>query len=146
MYLATALLALLTLAGCEVDETHGGATPATCHDTDGDGFGQSCVDGPDCDETDAEVHEGCSWCSSSRPEAGCPCEGQSVVDCYSNDPIVNENGEEVCQAGERHCIDGAWSTCEYAETFPVPDRSAGEAPEGGDGTGGGSAEAAGEQR
>ena len=108
-------------AGCEDPDRPSGKVPApSCLDADGDGFGVYCQDGPDCDESNPAVHFGCGSCGS-RPQAGCPCEADRVVECYSQDPVLDENGKEVCMAGERRCIDGAWGTCEYTESFDVPE-------------------------
>ncbi len=119
---AVLVLVVLGAGACgEQDPARPGVGTADCRDTDGDGFGLYCEPGPDCDESDAEVHEGCMWCSSARPAAGCPCEGEAITDCYSGEPVRNDAGEEVCMAGERTCVDGAWGECEYTEEFPVPD-------------------------
>ena len=56
-------------AGSQAETPPGSPVAGECRDPDGDGFGRYCADGPDCDETDAEVHEGCDGCGS-RDECG----------------------------------------------------------------------------
>ncbi len=120
------VLALVCLAGCATPEarSRGGLSTSGCQDADGDGFGLYCEAGPDCDETDRDVHEGCSWCGS-RAEVGCPCDAGETAECWSDEPFVDERGQEVCGIGERPCLDGAWGECELSQTYPVGDDRAG---------------------
>lgn len=93
-------------------------------DVDGDGFGQSCEAGGDCDEGDPAVHEGCITCGT-RPQEGCACEDEAPVECHSGAPVPDEHGRLRCEVGHRDCLDGVWGTCVYEDSFPVDSAAGG---------------------
>jgi len=80
-----------------------------CVDIDGDGFGDGCVQGPDCDETNPKLNTYCPPCDNGIYE-GCPClnDGSSIA-CYSGDPAFLGIG--ACQAGQQDCVGGYWTAC-----------------------------------
>ena len=92
--------------------------PARCSDLDGDGFGLGCEAGPDCDESDAALHEGCISCGS-RPQEGCACEAAEPAECHSGAPVPDEHGRLRCFVGHRDCVEGLWSSCVYDDAYPV---------------------------
>lgn len=122
------LLALAFLSGCidagedrppaPEDPDAGTVEPPTCIDNDGDGFGQFCEAGGDCDDEDLNAHEGCVSCGS-RPQEGCACEGEQPVECHSGAPEPDEHGRLRCQVGHRDCVEGTWSECIYEESYWV---------------------------
>src|SRR5689334_10577565 len=64
-----ALLASLALPGCS----------EPCHDADGDGRGEGCAAGPDCDDGNRKLGARCDdlarMCALDRSAEGCPCLG-----------------------------------------------------------------------
>ncbi len=107
-------LTQLRCAGCE------GTPPAAtgCTDLDGDGFGRSCPQGPDCDDNNPELNYSCDC--SETVFAGCPCEpaGQSQP-CFEADSRLSGIG--TCHGGERRCERGKWTTC-IGQTLPENER------------------------
>ena len=83
--------------------------PPGCTDDDGDGFGEGCPLGPDCDDGNPHFQAKCPNCGITIA-AGCPCgnPGQAQT-CYSGDQ--GKLGIGACKAGQRTCKDGYWSTC-----------------------------------
>jgi len=80
-----------------------------------------------CDQGNGQVlqvpvDEGVGTCSGVGEE-GCPCQTGQVVACYPDAPFIDaDSGEEYCVEGQRQCVDGAWSACEFpedAEQFPL---------------------------
>jgi len=121
------VLSLVLPAGCgEAEPVRPGvpedpeppAEPPACVDVDGDGFGVSCEDGPDCDESDPEVHEGCITCGA-RPQEGCACEAAEPVECHSGAPVPDDHGRLRCLVGHRDCVEGLWTSCSYDDSYPV---------------------------
>jgi hypothetical protein len=116
---------VLALAGCAGEEKPPGGSVSVnpgdddggsdigadmCRDEDGDGFGRHCDAGTDCDDDDADRHEGCSNCVI--PAKGCECEpGTPPRDC-TPPKLVTEGGTLVCTEGGRFCREGKWSDCE----------------------------------
>ena len=81
--------------------------PLTCSDRDGDGYGQGCDAGSDCDDDDPTENVECA-ADCSQPAEGCPCEpGTHPVDCIPD----LEHDEVFCNEGTRYCRDGQWTTC-----------------------------------
>ena len=123
IWLIAALGVTLLSWGCV--ERKSGQTAATgpgavCSDRDGDGYGQGCDGGHDCDDRDPQVHEGCLRCAT--PERGCACaDGSAPVSCYLEKTIADD-GTEMCHEGTRYCRDGTWSSCESVHSYPKPDR------------------------
>ena len=86
-----------------------------CVDRDGDGFGEACVAGPDCDDDNPAVTRECRACL--RPDTGCPCvDGAPAVPCNLATGTTEEGPEGVCHLGQRSCRQGAWSACETLES------------------------------
>lgn len=110
-----ALLAAVTaapLACSDKDPLPGmsgsGGQHGTCVDEDGDGYGDGCAAGTDCDDADPSVTYECYACNKPRP--GCPCstEGQRA-DCGQ---VESQVGEQVtCGYGETICQGGVWGSC-----------------------------------
>jgi hypothetical protein len=111
----------LMLSGCveKMDSiasyaTHGRGAAGVCQDDDGDGFGEGCDEGPDCDDSDRWIHEGCRCV---RIDEGCACEpGQEPVACEL-EPTEDEHGYTVCHEGTRFCRNGVWTACESVFSF-----------------------------
>jgi hypothetical protein len=96
----------------------GDAGTAECADRDGDGYGEGCPWGADCDDRDRAVHAGCLRCA--LPDEGCPCTGEAApVECFL-DKTEADDGTIMCHEGTRYCRDGAWSGCESVRTYPRP--------------------------
>jgi hypothetical protein len=87
-----------------------GGAEVTCIDDDGDGFGNHCQLGSDCDDADPAVTDECRRCV--LPTKDCPCKsGTRAVSCA---PPVQRvmGGTLVCREGNRYCRSGYWSDCE----------------------------------
>ncbi len=103
--------------------------PVECVDEDGDGYGDGCEAGNDCNDASAQVNPGrpevCgdgfdNNCNGLADE-DCDCVDGSVRRCYEGDPDVRGLG--VCVDGVQTCADGEWSTCSHGEpTDEVCDR------------------------
>ena len=88
------------------------AADSACIDQDGDGFGEGCAEGSDCDDGDDSVFEQCGACLDTAE--GCLCDpGTKPVSCT---PEV-EPGSKLCKTGLRHCRDGLWTACEGVAQF-----------------------------
>ncbi|MBN1655052.1 MAG: C-type lectin domain-containing protein [Deltaproteobacteria bacterium] len=86
-----------------------------CIDQDGDGYGENCTHGRDCDDTDPEVTKQCVRCA--HVAEGCPCEnGRAPISCFL-DPTETDSGRVVCHEGTRFCRQGRWSGCETIRTY-----------------------------
>ena len=83
--------------------------PGDCIDADGDGYGENCYFGDDCDDTNPFFTVYCALCDTQTVE-GCKCfqEGASEV-CFEGDPGSVGIGE--CQLGQRYCKTGYWTGC-----------------------------------
>jgi hypothetical protein len=92
---------------------------STCEDGDGDGFGEGCARGGDCDDRDQDVHVGCTRCVT--PAEGCDCEeGSKPVSCY-REPSTTDDGTIMCHEGTRYCREQRWSGCESIVSYPKPE-------------------------
>lgn len=78
-----------------------------CQDDDGDGWGEGCALGPDCDDYNPYFGANCPDCSKKN-HPGCACKGKSAP-CYNGDPAFA--GKGICSAGVQVCKDGFWAEC-----------------------------------
>ncbi len=113
------LLLAAALFACESSEKGPASAPpqdgGVCVDRDGDGFGDGCTRGRDCDDAKAEITNQCLSCL--EPDQGCACEtGAEPVACFL-DPSDLPDGRLMCHEGTRHCRDGAWSACESIHSY-----------------------------
>ncbi|HKU43235.1 MAG TPA: hypothetical protein VJR89_33975, partial [Polyangiales bacterium] len=117
------VLAVVFLVACAETERSptvagGGHDAGLCTDEDGDGYGDGCEQGGDCNDNDPAIHQGCLSCV--RPAEGCACENSTPpVSCYL-DPSTDSEGTVMCREGTRYCRNGAWSGCESIFTYPKP--------------------------
>jgi hypothetical protein len=88
-----------------------GGTDNACIDNDGDGYGENCALGTDCNDNDPTVTDQCRRCGAGVVK-DCPCKpGTKTVSCTP--PVVNvAGGVLVCHEGNRYCRDGYWGDCE----------------------------------
>ncbi len=95
----------------------GGGDVPTCEDGvdfDGDGYGEGCPAGEDCDDFDSSVHSNCpdANCGTGIYQ-GCPCDPltDNPVSCYDGPPGTADN--PPCQKGMRSCdpTNSAWGAC-----------------------------------
>lgn len=76
----------VTTGGMSSSGTGGGpGGGGDCIDNDGDGYGEGCVAGDDCDDDNVEINPGAmeqcdavDWNCDEDPEAGCECEDDGV--------------------------------------------------------------------
>ncbi len=104
-------LALAALPACSCNSTTGGTPDCTGGvDNDGDGYGQGCPAGPDCDDFDPGLNTDC--CSAGVYQ-GCPCNPtvDSQIPCFDGPPAVS--GTPPCQRGVRSCnpASNLWDAC-----------------------------------
>ncbi|MDH5673444.1 MAG: hypothetical protein OEZ06_14920 [Myxococcales bacterium] len=101
--MALALVLCAVLLGC------GGP----CRDRDGDGRGEGCERGPDCDDANPLLVEGCDRvppeCDDMPFGHLCPCLSGSHRDCYEGAPQTQDVG--LCRGGRQQCIQGGWTAC-----------------------------------
>ena len=105
------LLSGLLLVGCSnevaVSEGDNDATANnSCVDNDGDGFGEGCAAGLDCDDSNSAVQV-CDC--ESGDYAGCSCDGDQTITCFEGLPEQADVG--ACRSGTRQCENGEWSAC-----------------------------------
>lgn len=109
--------ALQVLAGCSQE----------CRDADGDGRGEGCEAGDDCDDDNARLGARCDEqarvCAEDRSAEGCPCLGGARHVCYSGAEPTLDVG--MCRAGVQRCRGEAWGACE-GEVAPVRERCNGD--------------------
>lgn len=100
------------VAGEPVDEEDGSFLLPRCIDMDGDGFGQHCERGPDCDDTDPRIGAECQL----TPQ---PCaEGSAPEACYK---VVDLSTTRLtCGVGTRSCVQGLWSHCQVTSHTTLP--------------------------
>ncbi len=89
-----------------------------CIDEDGDGRGVGCDDGPDCDDKNPAIREGCDSlppvCLEDASAEGCPCLAGSSRGCY--DGPEGTDGVGVCRSASKSCLSGTWGACDAAVT------------------------------
>jgi streptogramin lyase len=111
------LWTLVALAGCSGE----------CRDADGDGRGEGCEAGPDCDDDDAALGEDCSAgareCADDPFAEGCACLAGSRRECYGGAESTRDVG--MCSAGRQVCPTGRWSACD-GEVLPQVETCDGE--------------------
>lgn len=85
------------------------ASAGDCVDEDGDGFGDGCEAGADCDDTDPTIHDGCK-----APPPPPDCTSGETRTCKVQLPM---NGMVAsCFVGIERCKDQRWSgECEKDE-------------------------------
>lgn len=86
----------------------GGETAVTaqeCVDSDGDGYGQNCDAGPDCNDADPTLFEACPT----------ECTNGETQSCYSLVDITANN--VICGEGTRTCQQGYWGACIIEKEF-----------------------------
>jgi hypothetical protein len=121
--LAALTVAVLVIGACVDTRDEAPPVPqpgeSSCEDRDGDGYGEGCAQGGDCDDNERSVHEGCAACVI--PRDGCACdEGSKPVSCY-REPSTADDGTVMCHEGTRYCRDRKWSSCESIVSYPRPD-------------------------
>ena len=82
---------------------------AGCTDNDGDGYGNGCPLGPDCNDKNPNFQQSCRLCDVLLVE-GCACAiPGKEVDCYEG---TEENlSFGLCAPGTRTCSAGFWGPC-----------------------------------
>jgi hypothetical protein len=95
------------MEGCSSNEGFQDPKYENCVDQDGDGYGENCMLGPDCDDGDPALNFSCD-CGVS-PHAGCPCNPGDKIDCFEAE--THFLGVGGCSAGTRQCNNGEWSAC-----------------------------------
>lgn len=87
-----------------------------CSDRDGDGFGEGCARGADCDDENPLLASDCSdagvsadVCEQEPTTTGCPCLSGGHAACFPG-PSERE-GVGLCRTGQSECKDGRWSAC-----------------------------------
>src|SRR5512140_3468819 len=87
-----------------------------CVDRDGDGFGEGCALGDDCDDGAAELIDECDLCDTDH-RIGCRCTvGRDANEQFYTGPD-GTMGHGVCRAGVRTCAAGRWAVLD-PETTP----------------------------
>ncbi len=89
-----------------------------CVDLDGDGYGENCEAGPDCDDRHGTANAGANeQCGDGidndcdgRVEENCGCQAGESLPCYPAAPETAGVGR--CRMGFRACQDGAFGACE----------------------------------
>lgn len=85
-----------------------------CRDADGDGRGEGCTQGPDCDDGDPDLGESCDAeamaCVDDPFAQGCACFPSVRRECYEGPEATRDVGP--CRAGRQRCPTGTWGTCE----------------------------------
>jgi hypothetical protein len=88
---------------------------ATCVDHDGDGYGEHCAAGVDCDDQDATTRDECFRCATASE--GCACalnERPRACDVDTGGPVT----DATCWIGQRSCAEGFWGRCTaYSRRF-----------------------------
>jgi streptogramin lyase len=91
--------------------------PRACTDVDVDGHGEGCAQGPDCDDNDPSLFDGCAdagvvdtTCEIDPVAMGCPCVLGDRQACF---PAATESRDVgICKVGAATCLGGAWSRCD----------------------------------
>jgi hypothetical protein len=87
-----------------------GSALAECVDGDGDGFGQNCDPGPDCDDDDATLWDDCGGGAGGGGGSGAQCNEGQTKKCKVD--LGEHNGVKSCFIGTETCVDGAWGPCQ----------------------------------
>jgi hypothetical protein len=107
--LPVSLLLLALLAGTT-------ACGDECEDADGDGFGDGCERGADCDDTLASRNTDCTApapdCEADPYAVGCTCYVGQKRECFPGDETML--GVGLCRAGEQRCGRDGWLECRDA--------------------------------
>lgn len=102
-----------------------GVKVPTCIDADGDGYGEGCTAGNDCDDTNKAINPGAQEVCDDGKDNNCDgqidegCGGECVdndgdgygvnceagVDCNDNDTAINAGAQEVCDDGKDNDCD-----------------------------------------
>ena len=98
--------------------------PDSCTDLDGDGFGDGCLAGPDCDDTTESTNPGSGeLCGDAvdnncngRVDEDCSCAEGAYRRCYEGPAATVDVG--WCQYGVQNCLDGVWTACD-GQRLPV---------------------------
>jgi sugar lactone lactonase YvrE len=102
----------------DADGGEGGEADASaCVDPDGDGYGDNCALGPDCDPDNPNFTTECPNCAFGA-FPGCPCSGAETKSCYESDPALL--GKGVCLPGSTTCTDGWFGPC-VGQVLPSPE-------------------------
>ncbi len=96
--------------------------PHSCVDRDGDGFGERCPAGPDCDDGRGAAHVGAvELCGDGGDEdcdgavdEGCGCADGESRTCYPGPSATA--GVGACHAGHQRCTGGVLGPCEGPRT------------------------------
>ncbi len=128
-------LGLVGLVGCGNKSTGTGdddsgtvdASNVTCTDIDGDGYGDGCALGEDCDDLNDTVYPGAEElcgdnvdndCDGTTDE-DCACEENSVRLCSSVGDPLTLMPPMRCRPGIQDCVDGVWAAICVGEVGPV---------------------------
>ena len=116
------------------DPTVGDTGTGECVDADGDGYGNNCDAGPDCDDANAGAWSACDTCVDADGdgwygECDAYPEGTQGPDCNDDNACV------WTEAGCNNCVDldedGVWVGCDvYGDCAPGPDCHDGNASVG----------------
>ena len=115
---------IAALGACNVmtgaDELDASGSGADCVDDDGDGYGSGCQRGPDCDDLDAMIHDGCDISIDGNGNTGgggtTVCLGDGEFACPPPGECTPE-AKELCTTacgsnGTRSCSkEGTWGAC-----------------------------------
>jgi streptogramin lyase len=94
------------------------AEQPACTDEDGDGYGNGCQLGEDCDDMNPNFSVSCPNCTIPGTP-GCACKaGAKPVACYSGDPATM--GKGICVKGSHQCSGGYWTECK-GDVLPQPE-------------------------
>ena len=97
MTLVLAGLVVLGVRGCDCGDVQD-QTYEDCVDNDGDGYGENCMLGPDCDDEDPQMNFSCDC--EDVPHAGCPCDAGDELKCFEADQKLIDVG--VCRGKREH--------------------------------------------
>ena len=98
------------------DETASSDGAVICIDNDGDGYGEGCPLGFDCNDGAAHIYDGaeerCDYvdndCDGDVDEE-CPCLEGTIIACYTGP--IGTLGIGRCSAGWQMCDGGDWTEC-----------------------------------
>ena len=106
--------------GSVPDGAHPDTTPPGCVDEDGDGYGEGCTKGPDCNDHDPTIHPGADEicddnidnnCDGDIDESPCVCRYGMVKECYTGPDLTA--GVGACHKGYQRCGEnGQYGDCE----------------------------------